>query len=85
MTLSTAMSRRGSIEIEAEILRIAKHGTKKTWIVYNANLNFKLLKIYKNRLEKVGLIRTDDNDMVWITDKGERYLDHYGNIELLRT
>ena len=51
--------RRSRVEIIAEILRIAKRGAKKTRIVYGANLNFKMLDNYLQRLEKAGLLVSD--------------------------
>jgi len=48
--------RRSNLEIVAEILRIAKKGVKKTRIVYGANLNFRMLGEYLEKLEKAGLV-----------------------------
>lgn len=67
------------MDIIADILRIARKGAKKTRIVYGANLNFKLLNEYLERLEEAGLI-TDDQEkrgMLKTTDKGRKYLQHY--------
>jgi len=67
------------VDIIADILRIARKGAKKTRIVYGANLNFKLLNEYLEKLEEAGLI-TDDQEkrgMLKTTDKGRKYLHHY--------
>ena len=67
------------MDIIADILRIARKGAKKTRIVYGANLNFKLLNEYLEKLEEAGLI-TDDQEkrgMLKTTDKGRKYLQHY--------
>jgi len=67
------------VDIIADILRIARKGAKKTRIVYGANLNFKLLNEYLEKLEEAGLI-TDDQEkrgMLKTTDKGRKYLQHY--------
>jgi len=71
--------RRSHIEIIVEILRIARKGAKKTRIVYGANLNFKILAEYLERLEEAGLIVRcpDDSGMVKTTEKGWRYLQQY--------
>jgi len=71
--------RRNNSDIIAEILRIARKGAKKTRIVYGANLNFKMLREYLERLEKAGLIARSPNDsgMVKTTEKGWRYLQQY--------
>jgi len=51
------LKRRNSFEIIADILIIAKNGAKKTKIVYEGNLNFKLVNEYLRDLRKKGLIR----------------------------
>jgi len=67
------------VDIIADILRIARKGAKKTRIVYGANLNFKLLNEYLERLEEAGLITNDSEKrgMLKTTDKGRKYLQHY--------
>jgi len=71
--------RRSHVDIVAEILRIAKKGTKKTRIVYGANLNFKLLNDYLGRLEEAGLIAEDleENGLIKTTEKGKKFLQYY--------
>ena len=44
------MSRRGKIEIISDILELCKTPTKKTAIVYQCNLNFKIVKGYLHSL-----------------------------------
>lgn len=63
-------------DITAEILQIAMKGANKTYIVYQANLNFKLLGRYLQRLEKEGLI-TYNRVGVETTKKGIEYLRHF--------
>ena len=67
------------MDIIADILRIARKGAKKTRIFYGANLNFKLLNEYLERLEEAGLITNDQEKrgMLKTTDKGRKYLQHY--------
>ena len=67
------------MDIIADILRIARKGAKKTRIVYGANLNFKLLNEYLERLREAGLITSDPEKrgMLKTTDKGRKYLRHY--------
>ena len=57
MIRNTASQRRSNIEIVADILRIAKKGSRKTRIVYGASLNFKMLNDYVVKLERAGLIK----------------------------
>ena len=71
--------RRSNVDITAEILRIAKGGSRKTRIVYGANLNFKLLNDYLRRLKRAGLVKEDieEEGIIVTTDKGRKYLQHY--------
>jgi len=71
--------RRSHVDIVAEILYVAKKGARKTRIVYGANLNFKLLNDYLNRLETAGLISKDfdENGTIKTTEKGKKYLEYY--------
>jgi len=73
------MERRSHVEITAEILRIAKKGVRKTQIVYGANLNFKMLKEYIERLERRGLVKVD-RGMVQTTDRGKQFLEQFNGL-----
>jgi predicted transcriptional regulator len=44
--------RRNDLEICADILRVARRGAKKTQIVYEANLNFKIVKKYPEEADR---------------------------------
>jgi len=70
------LSRRSSLEITADILRIALHGALKTRIVYGANLNFRMATDYLERLEKSGLLIRDGR-IYKTTCKGRKYLKRY--------
>jgi predicted transcriptional regulator len=73
------LERRSNLEIAAEILKLAKKGAKKTRIVYGANLNFKMLEEYLEKLKKSGLImNSPDNDrLIKTTEKGREYLQQF--------
>jgi len=74
--------RRSNVEIVAEILRIARKGSRKTRIVYGANLNFKMLDEYLTKLEKAGLIKNlSDNGLIETTEKGKGYIQHYEGLK----
>ena len=75
------MKRRNSFEITAEILRLAMKGAKKTHIVYGANLNFKLLDEYLERMEKSGLIKNHERGLIYTTDYGRMFLENFENLE----
>ena len=73
------LERRSNLEIAAEILKLARKGAKKTRIVYGANLNFKMLEEYLEKLKKSGLItNSPDNDrLIKTTEKGREYLQQF--------
>jgi len=75
--------RRSHMEISADILRIAKAGARKTRIVYGANLNFKLLNEYLDKLERAGLIARElgKTEIIRTTEKGRKYLQQYENLK----
>ena len=77
------MDRRNSLEIFAEILRIAKKGARKTRIVYGANLNFKMLGEYLEKLENAGLISnpTSNNGLIETTPKGKEYIYQFSTLK----
>ena len=77
--------RRGEIDIFAEILCLANEGgVNKTSIVYQANLNFKILDIFLSELLERGLIEVKDQ-VYETTDRGIKFLHYYGEIEKLGT
>ncbi len=75
--------RRSNLEIVAEILKIARKGTKKTRIVYGANMNFKMLDEYLEKLTKAGLIANSENNggLIKTTEKGVEYLQQFYNLQ----
>jgi len=75
-TVETSRRKRNFLEITAEILKVALNGAKKTHVVYKANLNFKILQEYLDRMSEAGLI-TYKNGEIKTTDKGIDYLQQY--------
>jgi predicted transcriptional regulator len=75
--------RRSNLEIVAEILKIAKKGAKKTRIVYGANMNFKMLDEYLEKLTKAGLIANseDNGGLIKTTEKGVEYLQQFYSLQ----
>ncbi len=70
--------RRNNKDIEADILRIATGGARKTQIVYKGNLNFKIVKGYLNRLIEQKCIDHDRKGMLfYTTPKGFEFLRRY--------
>lgn len=68
--------KRNSFDITADILRVARGGAKKTWIVHGANLNFKMVKQYLSGLIDRDLLNFEDPYYV-ATDRAENYLRRY--------
>ena len=66
--------KRNNRDIEADILRIARVGTLKTWLVYGANLNFKMIKKYIARLITRGFL-VHDGKLYTTTPKGVEYMN----------
>ncbi len=60
----------------ADILRTAHGGAIKTRIVYQANLNFKIVKRYLKALLETGMLRHEGRHY-YATEKGATYLSRY--------
>jgi len=74
------MSRkRSKLEITADILRVAVGGARKSHIVYQANLNFQIIKNYLIELINSGLLQspTDGSKLYVTTEKGLQYINYY--------
>jgi predicted transcriptional regulator len=70
--------RRNDLDICADILQVAKTGAKKTQIVYQANLNFKIVKRYLNRLISTGMLSTvEERRLYTTTNRGMEFLEQY--------
>ena len=77
------MRRRNNLDIMAEVLEIARLGAKKTWIVYRANLNFKLVKDYLDELMEKRLLDSEGS-IYRTTDQGLEFLEEYKNFKKFR-
>ena len=64
---------RDGLRIVADILFIARKRAKKTQIMYQANLSYKLLCRYMVKVVDAGLIAIEGEDYV-LTTKGEEFL-----------
>jgi predicted transcriptional regulator len=72
--------RRGRAEITADILSAAMRETKKTQVVYKANINFRRARRYFPFLEEKGLIENIGNEYK-TTEKGKRFLRDYQKLD----
>jgi predicted transcriptional regulator len=68
--------KRNNLDICADILRVSKGGAKKTHLVYQANLNFKIVKKYITELIEKELLEMN-GDRFYITDKGSEFIERY--------
>lgn len=71
---------RNRLEITANILEIAKEGSRKTRIMYQGNLSFDLAEKYLKQLEQLGLVevRNIDGEKTYhVTTKGTEYLTDF--------
>jgi predicted transcriptional regulator len=70
--------RRNDLDICADILQVAKAGAKKTQIVYQANLNFKIVKGYLQRLISNGMLAPSQEGKLFVTTSlGADFIERY--------
>ena len=77
---------RSRLKILASILSVVSdnNGAKKTQIMYQAYLSYKLLVRYLNDVMDAGLVVCRDDDCYWLTSKGEMFLDKFNNYSRFR-
>lgn len=68
---------RSRLQIIADILSVVRRGARKTRIMYQANLSYKLLSRYLGEVLEAGLIRFGNDDCYMLTDKGKEFLDRF--------
>jgi predicted transcriptional regulator len=69
---------RGTIEMMASILEVCLEGTKKTHILYRANISSDPLNEYLELLVKSGML--EKSELYRTTVKGRIYLEHFKGI-----
>jgi predicted transcriptional regulator len=81
--VATARRRyRSRIQIAADILEIAKDGSRKTRIMYQGNLSLDLLQKYLDMLVNFGLLEVRGSEKSYIaTEKGRRFLEDYRELQ----
>ncbi len=71
-------SYRERIEIMAEILRVASESAKKTRIMYQSNLSYKVLQKYLSEAIEAGLLKFVSETQSYITtEKGQKFLETF--------
>lgn len=68
---------RNRLQIVADILSVVQGGVKKTQIMYQANLSFKLSNRYLTEILDAGLVDFDGVSLYVLTPKGEEFLRRY--------
>ena len=69
---------RGRLDIIADILSVASRNPKKTQIMYQANLSYKVLQRYLAEIVGSSLIGYEDEKQCYkLTDKGREFLEAY--------
>lgn len=69
---------RDRLQIVADILYIASGRAKKTRIMYQANLSYRLLCRYLGEVTNAGLVKSENDDCYALTAKGKEFLDRHG-------
>ncbi len=68
---------RDRLQIIAKILLIASKKAKKTQIMYQANLSYKLLCRYLNEVLDAGLVSYENQECYVLTAKGKEFLSRH--------
>jgi predicted transcriptional regulator len=68
---------RGRLEIIRDMLSAASEKTRKTRIMYQASLSYRLLEKYLKSLLESGLVECVDDSFYLITWKGKEFLQSY--------
>lgn len=71
--------KRNNLDICVDILRVSKGGAKKTHLVYQANLNFKIVKRYLSELMEKELLERE-GDRYYLTNKGSEFIERYNEL-----
>ncbi len=74
---------RSRIQIAADILEIAKGGSRKTRIMYLGNLSFDLLQKYLENLVELGLVEVKNgSDKTYVsTERGRQFLEDFRELQ----
>jgi predicted transcriptional regulator len=69
---------RRRLDIIADILLVASRGAKKTQIMYQANLSYRLLTKYLTEMRNACLISFERRERCYVlTSRGEEFLERY--------
>ena len=68
---------RSKLEIVADVLGVVSGGARKTQIMYQANLSYKLLVHYLKDVIDMGLVKMKDGNTYELTKKGADFLREF--------
>jgi len=68
---------RDRLQIVADMLSIVSGGARKTRIMYQANLSYRLLCRYLSEVLDAGLVRFEEEDCYVLTAKGKEFLSRH--------
>lgn len=69
---------RSRLDIIADILRVVSQTAKKTQIMFQANLSYKVLQRYMEEITSASLISFDAAEQCYVlTQKGQEFLEAY--------
>jgi predicted transcriptional regulator len=69
---------RGKLDIIADILQVVSKNAKKTQIMYQANLSYKVLQRYLKSINAASLIRFETEEQCYVlTPKGHDFIEAY--------
>jgi|SRR5271157_403295 len=72
------MGYRSRFDIIADMLNVASHRAKKTQIMYQANLSYRLLQKYLAEVKRSSLVKYERRGRCYVlTDKGRAFLQAY--------
>ena len=70
---------RSRLEIVADVLGVVRGGARKTQIMYQANLSYRLLTRYLKDVMDMGLVRMENENTYELTEKGSDFLRQFKN------
>ena len=78
---------RNRLQIISDVLLVAAsaEGSKKTHIMYGANLSYKLVTRYLDEVLQAGLLEFDGESLYTITSRGQEFLTLFESYEEDRT
>ena len=68
---------RSRLEIIADVLSVVSGGARKTQVMYQANLSYKLLIQYLKNVIDMGLVKMKDESTYGLTEKGSNFLREF--------